>query len=356
MPGQPAAAITAFADCPSSISSSQCSASSSGRGARRQRVRDRLAAEPGAGQPLRRAGVQLGLQARALEPQARAQQLAEQAVIAVPGALTIERGHEHAVALELLQRERAAARAGEGVGELAGHAVDDARAQQQLAQLRRPAGQHLAHQVVGDRAVVAREVGDERVAVLLAEQREPGEAQAGGPALGALEQARHLVVAQLDAELGEQRRRLLGREREVRRAQLAQPPGQAQPLERELRVRPGRGDDVHRLAAGGDQLAERGEAWPTQLVEVVEHECGAHRHLRQRVGHAQGEVVDEALRGAVEVVERDLGALQRGRRRRPTAAAGRSAGSRASAMPRRAAPPSRRAARSCPSRAARRRA
>ena len=44
-------------------------------------------------------------------------------MIAVPGALTIERGHEHAVALELLQRERAAARAGEGVGELAGHAV-----------------------------------------------------------------------------------------------------------------------------------------------------------------------------------------------------------------------------------------
>ena len=77
--------------------------------------------------------------------------------------------------------------AGQGVREPAAHAVGDARAQQQLAHGRRQAGEHLAGQVVGHRAVVARELGDERVGVGLGEQREARQAQARRPALGPLD-------------------------------------------------------------------------------------------------------------------------------------------------------------------------
>jgi hypothetical protein len=194
------------------------------RVAGRQGVGDGLAAVTRAGQPLGRARVKLGLEARALEPQARPQQLGEQAVVAEPGALAVECGDEHPVALELLEHERAARPAGEGVGEVAADAPDDARAQKQLARLGWLDGEHLAGQVVRHRAVVAGELGDEGVAVGLRQQRQTGQPQAGGPALSPLEQARDLLRGQLDAELGQQADRLLGGEREVRLAQLAQAP------------------------------------------------------------------------------------------------------------------------------------
>ena len=92
-----AAAITAAGAPPSSCSSSQWSATSA-------------AAEPGrsvasacgmASRPspasashARGARVQLGLEPRALQPQPGAQQLGEQAVVAEPGALTVERHDE----------------------------------------------------------------------------------------------------------------------------------------------------------------------------------------------------------------------------------------------------------------------
>ena len=73
---------------------SQWSATSA-RGAVRapggERVRHRLAPEPLAGEPVGRARVQLGLEAGVLEPQPGPQQLREQAVVAEPRAVAVER-------------------------------------------------------------------------------------------------------------------------------------------------------------------------------------------------------------------------------------------------------------------------
>ena len=144
--------------------------------------------------------------------------------------------------------------------------------QQQLA---RPAGQarqHLAGEVVGHRAVVAREPRHERVRIGLAPHRQPGEPQAGGPALRALEQALDEAGRQLEAELVEQRRGLVQREGEVGRAQLAEAAGEPQALERQLRIRAAGRDDVHGVAAVHEQLAERCERGAAEEVEVIEHQ------------------------------------------------------------------------------------
>ena len=176
----------------------------------------------------------------------------------------------------------------------------------------RLAGQHLARQVVGHRAVVARELGDERVRVGLARSSDrPGQPQAGRPALGALEQARDLLLRAARApSSASSAAASSAREREVRRAQLAEPAGEAQALERELGIRARGGDDVQRAAAVHDELAERGEAGAAQQVEVVEHEHGALAGAGQRVGEPQREVVVQRRTG-VEPVDRHLGAPQR---------------------------------------------
>ena len=141
----------------------------------RQRVRHGLAAEPRVGQPARGARVQLGLEPRALQPQPGAQQLGEQAVVAEPGALTVERHDEQAAVLELLEQERAVAAAGQRVREAAADPLGDARDEQQLARRAGQARQDLAREVVGHRAVVAREPRDERVRIGLAPHRQPRE-------------------------------------------------------------------------------------------------------------------------------------------------------------------------------------
>ena len=92
---------------------------------------------------------------------ARAQQLHEQAVVAEPLAVAVDAQHEPVGALEIGERVRAVTVVGERVGEAAADAVDEARAQQERAQPRRLAIEHLGQQVVADHAVVAGELGDE---------------------------------------------------------------------------------------------------------------------------------------------------------------------------------------------------
>ena len=169
------------------------------------------------------------------------------------------------------------------------------------------ARQDLAREVVGHRAVVAREPRHERVRIGLAPHRQPREPQAGGPALRALEQARDQAGRQLEVELVEQRRGLLQREGEVGRAQLAEAAGEPQALERQLRIRAAGRDDVHGVAAVHEQLPERCERRAAQEVEVIEHQRGALGRRRERVGEPQRDVVEPR----VHVVERDVGALQR---------------------------------------------
>ena len=86
-------------------------------------------------------------------------------------------------------------RPGQRVGELGAQRVDDRRAQQEVAQLRWLAGEHLADQVVADRRVGAGEVLDEVARVGMVLQRHRRQAQRGRPALGAPPERREVLGA-----------------------------------------------------------------------------------------------------------------------------------------------------------------
>ena len=86
----------------------------------RERVPDRIRDEvvggvPGAGPP-----VQVRHLVGVLGEQARAEDVGEQVVVAVPGALGVERDEEEVAALEVLQRPGAVGAAGDGVAQGAG--------------------------------------------------------------------------------------------------------------------------------------------------------------------------------------------------------------------------------------------
>ena len=152
---------------------------------RLDRVPERVDRGAARGVPAGGAGVQLRQLGRQLTFGARAQQLGEQAVVAEPLAVAVHAEDEPVGALERGERVRAVAFAGERVGEAAAHAVDERRAQQERAQPRRLAIEHLGDEVVGDHAIVAGELGHEAVGVLAALQAQRREPQAGAPALRA---------------------------------------------------------------------------------------------------------------------------------------------------------------------------
>ena len=281
------------------------------RGPRRDRVRHRLAPAAVRGEPACGTRVQLRLDPGVLQPQARAQELREQAVVAEPALVAVERGDEHPRALELLQYAGAVVAAGQRVRELAAQPLRHARAQEELAPRRRLQGEDLVGQVVGHRAVVAGELGDEGVRVILAGQGQPGQPQPRRPALGPLHEALELVRAQGEPEAGEHRRALLRGEREVGGAHLAEATGEAQPGEREVRVGAGGTDDVEPVAEA-EQLAQRRDRSAADALEVVQHDDRASGRGGQRVGKPQGERVVERVARRLEALERRPGAAQCG--------------------------------------------
>jgi hypothetical protein len=74
------------------------------------------------------------------------------------------------------------------------------------------AGEYLSGEIVGDRALVAGEGGEEPVRVVRAAQRERGQPQPGDPAVAALVQPGHLRRRQLQAGGAQQRRSVVDSE------------------------------------------------------------------------------------------------------------------------------------------------
>jgi hypothetical protein len=262
-----------------------------GRGARRDDVRDRLAAAPMVGEPAPRTRVQAAPQPGRLHPQARPQQLGEERVVAIPALVAVDRREEHAGAVQVGERAGAVGAVGQDVGELAAQLVDDARAQEEAARLRALEGEDLAGQVVGDRVVVAGELAQEPVRVALGLERERGEPQAGGPALGPLDEPLDLVGAELEVVLGEQGASLRRGEGEVRRAQLAEPALDAHPAEGEAGVGPRCDDQVQHVPAHRGQRVDEPERGAAQDVEVVEDEDDRGGRALEGGAELTGEIV-----------------------------------------------------------------
>lgn len=130
--------------------------------------------------------MQLGhLLRRALVAELRSKQLGEQPVIAVPGPPWVNGDDECVGALELGQPLGAVQTAGNGVGQPAADLVGDAGVEQEVADLRRLAGEHLGKQIVGHGAVVAGEGGHEPGRVGVPVQGQKGQPKPRRPAFGA---------------------------------------------------------------------------------------------------------------------------------------------------------------------------
>ena len=160
---------------------------------------------------------------------------------------------------------------GQRVGQVAADAIDDRGPQQEAAQPRRLAVEHLGQQVVADHAVVAGELLDEALGIVAALEAVRGESQPGAPALGAGAQRRDQFGGEVDPMRGEQRGGLGLGEREVRGADLDQAPAHAQHVQRDRRVRAGAEHEPQRVRGVQHEEAEIAQALARAGdVDVVE--------------------------------------------------------------------------------------
>ncbi len=244
------------------------------------------------GVPARRAAVQEGDLLGVRVAQVRAQQLAEQRVVAVPVALGVGRCHRRPEVLDRRECERGALVAGQGVGQLGADGVHEAGPQHELAPVPRQAGENLGDEVVRHRPVGAGELGQEARRLGVPVQRERRQAQGRGPALGARPQQVGLRAGEGEVELPAQLGRLPAIEREVPDAQLRERAVDAQPLDRQRRVGAAGEHDPQLLGGVAHQEVDcRGRLGTRQLVDLVEHE-----HQR---GVQFGEAVDEQRQEAL---------------------------------------------------------
>ena len=211
----------------------------------------------------------LGARAAELQPQEIGQQL----VVAERRPRRVDRDDEHVVVLE---REKEALRPGgadEMVRQGPRNVVEDRRPQEQLAHLGGLAGEHFLKQVVGYGPLTARELGDEASRIRMAGERERGQTQACGPALGAAMELRQTFVVETDMHRLEHGARLGEVEPQIGLANLRELTGQAQSVEPELRVVARRQHDAELLGAARDQFRDvvaRGSG--AEFMEVVDHQ------------------------------------------------------------------------------------
>ena len=195
---------------------------------------------------------------RMLVPQSQPEHFGEQRVVAVPPRadrldqrVRVRQGGQDACGLVV---------AGQFGGRLGADMLQDARAQQDLADLRWLDVEHLVNQVAGQGAVLGHQLLDEQVRVGMGDQRYRGQAETGGPALGSPVQALQRVLPQRPAVLLQQQAGLIEAEREVAGAYLGQLSGQPVPVQGQQRIHP-----------RGDHQPQRGPYVPEDELEPFQH-------------------------------------------------------------------------------------
>ena len=251
------------------------------------------------------------------------QDVGEQVVVAVPGALGVERDEEQVVALEVVQHAGAFCSSGDRVTQRTGESVEDGGAEQELADVWWLPGQDLVGEVVDDEPVAPGEGVDEaRDLTPLgdAAQREGGELKAGDPPFGALLQRVRVGGGELQPHhLVEELSSLVGGEAQIGGAQLDELSASPEPGHLQRWIGPGRDHQVHLI---GDMVEEEGHCFVHvgrfDDVIVVEHEDPL---LPRCLCTGAGELVDErrlvgGARGGVHGLEGcrvdvEAGAVQR---------------------------------------------
>ena len=138
--------------------------------------------------------------------QSRPERLREQVLVAVPGALVVERDDEQVAALELLEHGAAVAASGEGVAECAGHLVEHGGRHEEVSNPVGLSAEHLLDQVVQDETVAAGKGIDAPQRVNATAHRQRCELQPSRPAFGPRIQGQDVVRAEIQThELVEKR-------------------------------------------------------------------------------------------------------------------------------------------------------
>ena len=169
-------------------------------------------------------------------PQFEAQQIREQVVVAEPRTGGVERGDEGVLVFEPLEDRLGPHGAGERIGERAADALEDRRAQEQVAHLRWLALQHLGEEIAGHGPLAAGELGHEALRVRVRGQRDRRQAQTGRPSLGAFVQRAKTDIRQRDAAGPEQGAAFVEREAQIGPAQFGQLPREPQAVQAERRL------------------------------------------------------------------------------------------------------------------------
>jgi hypothetical protein len=130
--------------------------------------------------------------------QLQPQQIREQVMVAEPGPLGDQRDHERVRLFKVQQHPFRPRASGQQISQLAVDPVEQAGAQQQVLDTVRLAVQHLAEQVLRDRAVAAGELRGETLQVRVTGQRQRRQPQPRGPPFRPLPQQRRPALRQRD--------------------------------------------------------------------------------------------------------------------------------------------------------------
>ena len=171
---------------------------------RRLGVPDRLHREPAGGQPAGRRRVQPGHRARLGAAQLQPQQPGEHLVIAEPRPGRVQRHHERAGRLQVLQHPLPALVPGQQPGQLPVDPLQDRGPQQQPPHRLGLPVQHLGQQVLRHRPLAAGELRREPRRIRMRGQRQRRQPQPRRPPLGPLMQHRQGRLVQLHPGRGEQ--------------------------------------------------------------------------------------------------------------------------------------------------------
>ena len=206
-------------------------------------------------------------------PQFEAQEIGEQVVVAEPGTAGVQCGDEGVLVFEPLEDRLGPRAAGEQIGQRAADALQERRAQEQVAHLRRLALQHLREEVACHGPLAAGELGHKALRVGVRGQRDRRQAQTGRPSLGAFVQRGQTGIRQSDPAGTEQRAGFVEREAEIGPAQLGQTVGDSQAMQAQGRLLARREHDPQLWRWPGDQHLQPGERFfRVELVHVVDHQ------------------------------------------------------------------------------------
>ena len=181
-------------------------------------------------------------------------------MVAEPRPLPVQRGHERAGLLQILQDPFPARAARQHVRQRAAHPLQHRGAQQQQPHLLALPVQHLGQQEFGYGPVGAGKLRGKLLRVRMPAQRQRSQPQPRRPALGPPMQPAQRVGRQFHPGRGEQRPRLGQAEPQIGRTDLGQVPLQPQPVQPQPHIVPGRDGRTAAPAARATARAPAGAA------------------------------------------------------------------------------------------------